>query len=451
MGQQVAGGLVGDSLAAAKRTEAQAEQLELRLRQVEALAAQPERVRRDCDAEFGRAGLDAKGELRRVELRRLLWTFSRRLGSSELTWETIEASAVIGTVEPHIPAVTRDEFFRCALKTVHLVAAELRAKHRELEDTLRENYARQRGDLDVIGAAVGVRGAAASSVTSCGSRSRNSSASSTSSQAAAPTMAFPAKGKGKGKGGTPGGHAVPVPASAAVLPAAGTGTSVVSDGAAFDEVDEPQLLHVFATPLSVPVVAARPPAAESPQFGGAGGCEALLFRPAGVAESPAAALAEAADLPAHEADYGAGLRAWLLDGEGGLDQQDLRIEGGVLVMEEPPAEDDDEEGAGFSLTARFWGSERARRASSYDLSVLEAVLSGEALLRSPLGELLSVIGRGSQAPPLDQVLALVFPDGEALCFVFPEPQACAWFARAALSEAGLPAGGINSGHRHFAS
>jgi len=63
-----------------------------------------------------------------VELRRLLWTFSHALGSTELTWEAIEASAVIGTLEPHVPVVTLDEFFRCVLKTVHLVVAELRRK-----------------------------------------------------------------------------------------------------------------------------------------------------------------------------------------------------------------------------------------------------------------------------------------------------------------------------------
>jgi hypothetical protein len=76
--------------------------------------------------------------MRRIELRRLLWTFAHHLGSEELTWEQIEVAAVVGTVEPHVPVVTQAEFFRCVYKTVHLVAAELR-KRLDAFGPVREN------------------------------------------------------------------------------------------------------------------------------------------------------------------------------------------------------------------------------------------------------------------------------------------------------------------------
>lgn len=114
-----------------KEREGDGQGLVANLRRAEALIAAPEKLEHECDFHFGRAGLDANGDLRRVELRRLLWTFAHGLGSTELTWEAIEATAVVGTIEPHVPVVTRSEFFRCVLKTVHLVAAEL---HRKVEE-----------------------------------------------------------------------------------------------------------------------------------------------------------------------------------------------------------------------------------------------------------------------------------------------------------------------------
>ncbi|CAK0901541.1 unnamed protein product [Prorocentrum cordatum] len=85
--------------------------------------------------------------LRRGGLRdkRLLWTFAHGMGSEALTWEAIEAAAVVGTVEPQVPVVTRPEFFRCALKTVHLVAAELRERSRELDQRIAEERAAMMG------------------------------------------------------------------------------------------------------------------------------------------------------------------------------------------------------------------------------------------------------------------------------------------------------------------
>jgi len=107
------------------------------LQRADALLAGPAALEHECDSQFTRAGPDANDELRRVELRRLLHTFSRSLGAQDLTWETIEASAIVGTLDPEVPVVTRPEFFRCALKTVHLVAAEVRARLEKLEEQLR--------------------------------------------------------------------------------------------------------------------------------------------------------------------------------------------------------------------------------------------------------------------------------------------------------------------------
>eukprot|EP00929_Paragymnodinium_shiwhaense_P049338 TRINITY_DN24894_c0_g1_i2.p1 TRINITY_DN24894_c0_g1~~TRINITY_DN24894_c0_g1_i2.p1 ORF type:complete len:680 (+),score=184.00 TRINITY_DN24894_c0_g1_i2:161-2200(+) len=96
------------------------------LQRAEGLLANPDLLREECVYQFERAGLDAHGEMRRVELRRLLFTFARSLGSRKLTWEAIEAAAVVGTVEPEVAVVNQDEFFRCVFKTVHLVISELR-------------------------------------------------------------------------------------------------------------------------------------------------------------------------------------------------------------------------------------------------------------------------------------------------------------------------------------
>lgn len=99
-----------------------------RLERVERLLAEPEQLEKECNFQFQRAPLDSHGDMRRIELRRLLWTFANHLGAEELTWETIEVAAVVGTVEPQVPVVTRAEFYRCVLKTVHLVGAELRGR-----------------------------------------------------------------------------------------------------------------------------------------------------------------------------------------------------------------------------------------------------------------------------------------------------------------------------------
>ncbi|CAJ1341347.1 unnamed protein product [Effrenium voratum] len=142
MGQQAA----SFAPCVARQKESQnPKQLAEYLQRVERLLLDTETLQRECDAHFKRVGLDAHGTMRRVELRRLLWTFAHSLGSSELTWEAIEAFAVTGTLEANMPVVTREEFFRCVTKTVHLVAAELRRKLQQVNNKLLPRRPPERG------------------------------------------------------------------------------------------------------------------------------------------------------------------------------------------------------------------------------------------------------------------------------------------------------------------
>lgn len=115
------------------RQEQQFQQLGTRLKRVDELLASPEQLERESNLQFQRAPLDSHGCMRRIEMRRLLWTFAHHLGSEELTWEAIEVAAVVGTIEPNVPVVTQAEFFRCVYKTVHLVGAELRKRLEKIE------------------------------------------------------------------------------------------------------------------------------------------------------------------------------------------------------------------------------------------------------------------------------------------------------------------------------
>lgn len=136
MGQQAAKALA--PCVSRQKLDPQAERVQLlwNLKRVEDLLADPETLKQECECHFRRAGSNAHGEMGRIELRRLLYTFAHSLGSTELTWEAIEANAVIGTLDSQTPVVTREEFYRCVTKTVHLVAAELGRNLQEVEDRL---------------------------------------------------------------------------------------------------------------------------------------------------------------------------------------------------------------------------------------------------------------------------------------------------------------------------
>jgi len=111
------------------------------LQHVDSLLAHPAKLETESNFYFNRAALDSHGDMRRIELRRMLWTLAQQLGSTDLTWEDIEAQAVVGTVDPQVPIVSQSEFFHCVLKTLHLVAAELRVKLVVLEEALGMNLA----------------------------------------------------------------------------------------------------------------------------------------------------------------------------------------------------------------------------------------------------------------------------------------------------------------------
>eukprot|EP00418_Pyrodinium_bahamense_P062694 CAMPEP_0179091100 /NCGR_PEP_ID=MMETSP0796-20121207/41598_1 /TAXON_ID=73915 /ORGANISM="Pyrodinium bahamense, Strain pbaha01" /LENGTH=383 /DNA_ID=CAMNT_0020788685 /DNA_START=54 /DNA_END=1205 /DNA_ORIENTATION=+ len=210
MGQQATSLLTPCVIRGKHGLQGEREKLTTYLKRAEALIAEPEKLERECDFHFRRAGLDADGALRRVELRRLLWTFAHSLGSTELTWESIEALAVVGTLEPHVPVVTSAQFFRCVLKTVHLVAAELRRKVTEVDARLQQPNRQVAASASGAGFApprpanpwavlAEQEGSGAADSASSRSSSR-SSISASSSQAQAEPQAPPRhKGVGKGK------------------------------------------------------------------------------------------------------------------------------------------------------------------------------------------------------------------------------------------------------------
>jgi len=335
------------------------------LKRAEALLAEPEKLERECDFHFRRTGLDAHGDLRRVELRRLLWTIAHSLGSTELTWEAIEAAAVVGTLEPHVPVVTRAEFFRCVLKTVHLVAAELRRKA-ELQ---------QSGGQPAVPA---VPAKAAPSVP----RSANpwaalaerhggaaAAAMSSSSRSTSPTCSsgiseVPSSGKGKDKG-------------------KGKGKG---KGAGKSKREEPSAGGLAEEPFTLP-----------------------LFLPA-----PGGSPDEAATIN--------GMTAKILSNEGTLDPQRLFVGRGMLELSDLEAK--------ACMTQRLLCADGR---TAFDLTLLEAALSGKDILRSPVAQLLPSAALEGEA--LNCVLVLSFSGDEVLCLWFATTEDCELCHNAVMAEA----------------
>eukprot|EP00747_Dinoflagellata_sp_TGD_P171126 gnl/TRDRNA2_/TRDRNA2_204420_c0_seq1.p1 gnl/TRDRNA2_/TRDRNA2_204420_c0~~gnl/TRDRNA2_/TRDRNA2_204420_c0_seq1.p1 ORF type:complete len:452 (+),score=89.46 gnl/TRDRNA2_/TRDRNA2_204420_c0_seq1:27-1358(+) len=381
-------------------------QIMMYLQRVDALLEEHEKLQKECDFHFQRAGLDANGDMRRVELRRLLWTFAHHLGSTELTWEVIEASAVVGTLDPHIPVVTRDQFYRCVLKTVHLVAAELNRKGAELDERARQRElatakakgwqqsnspaaqsAAANGNYNQLRtnpwAAFGMKADSQKSLRK--NRSDSSSSSSVSysegeeeeeediGQPVATRAPAPKRG--------------PAPRPAAAK-AAAAGSHPQSSRADVWDGDRPKAVQTGA------------------RLG-----ETAVFTPAGGGGPDDTALVN-------------GMMAMLLSHDGNFEPQRLFVGEGSIVLTDPCA-------AGTESVNNFFCSSGK---CAFDLALLEAAVSGEELRSSPATQLLPGYAMRARES-LDRMLVLSFAGGEACCIWFSGPEDCDYCRDAVRSEA----------------
>lgn len=359
------------------------QQLAVSLAKVEKLLLDTETLQRECDAHFRRAGLDAHGTMRRVELRRLLWTFAHSLGSTELTWEAIEAFAVTGTLEANVPVVTKEEFFRCVTKTVHLVAGELRRKLQEVENRLRPLPRRP--------------------------------------PERAPEQSGPTPK-------TPGRHSSPW-AAMAELSGSEEESPISSPRSlngpeAVGEEDSSQADAIFRPapcgpcgPCAAPTQEkhpAGPVAHEAPPPVEADETEPeaeSFFRPAPEPQAPHARSVN-------------DMIVLVLSSEGNFDPQRLALESGSLLL--GPMEE-----ANGSVSS-FFGASDSRTA--FDLSFLEMLLRGSAIARSPAARMIpGVVWKTPES--VARTLMLCFPEGSALCMWFQETEHCAACCKAILEEA----------------
>lgn len=403
-----------------KEPEDDHERLVLCLRRAEALILDPEKLQRECEYHFNRAGLDAHGDMRRVELRRLLWTFARSLGSVELTWEGLEATAVIGTLEPHVPVVTHDEFFRCVLKTVHLVVAELRRKMAEADAQrrLQQEQLQRQQEEEAASRARPKNPWAALAEKHGGRRAISASSCSSSCSSAMSGSGSAAQSSSSRGASTPRGSE-----AAAPRPRRGGRGAAAEAGRLGGE-----LPPGARTRVEVPFPKAS--SAGGPINGkgrgkGRGGKAAPspATPPSPPQEAP---IAHEALLPLDDVAVVHGMTALLLSNDGNFEPQHLSVAQGSLMLCDP-----DE--AEPTLAQRLMGSDRR---DAFDLSLLESADTGEDVLRTPLAALLpgSALESGEA---LDRMLVLGFEGGEALCLWLNSVEDCQRCLRAVTAEAGL--------------
>eukprot|EP00931_Biecheleriopsis_adriatica_P101207 TRINITY_DN76398_c0_g1_i1.p1 TRINITY_DN76398_c0_g1~~TRINITY_DN76398_c0_g1_i1.p1 ORF type:complete len:411 (+),score=82.71 TRINITY_DN76398_c0_g1_i1:60-1235(+) len=357
--------------------EGDRQQLIASLQRVEKLLLDPETLARECDAHFRRAGLDAHGAMRRVELRRLLYTFSHSLGSTKLTWESIEAAAVIGTLDAEIPVVTQEEFFRCVTKTVHLVAAELRQKLQEVDMSLRPPPRRppQRQELQPP-----------------------------SSLPSRPPHPWAALAEQKGNG-------LASPASSYCS------SREVSEEEA-EEIDarpmmQPQQAPVIFRPSPCEAVAmATDPEESRSQF------KANFFTPAPDGADPEEVVAATASIN--------GILVLVLSNEGTFDPHRLYVSHGIMVLCPP------DEQSPPNFEHQLQGVAEGRTA--FDLSALETAIRGAAITQTPAADLIPGFATKSREC-IDRMLVLGYDEGQALCLWFQEMEHCNHCAGAILAEA----------------
>jgi len=372
MGAQVAGALVPGVARQQEDLEEERQALLTHLQRASLLLADPLQLENECEFHFQRAGLDANGHMRRIELRRLLWTFAHHLGSTDLTWEKIEAAAVVGTIDPQIPVVAKDQFFRCVLKTVHLVDAELRQKIAEVEERTRPPEPKV-----VARPAPAPRDSRASP---WGALARQHGAASSSSSSAVSSDAEdsddPAS-RPRGPGALPPGR--PRPGAEA----GGCATQGAPPAAA---------------------VSRAVPAAPQP----------VAFTPApNSTPDDIAAMA-----PVN------GMMAMVLNNEGAFDPQRIFVTGGSLMLSDPSE-------PGPSSVQRLMCFDGR---SSFELALLEVAVCGEEIRPLPIAQILpNYVVRSQES--LARMLVLAFQTGEALCLWFASPEDCEFCRDAIASEA----------------
>lgn len=363
------------------------QQLAVSLEKVEKLLLDTETLQRECDAHFRRAGLDAHGTMRRVELRRLLWTLAHSLGSTELTWEAIEAFAVTGTLEANVPVVTKEEFFRCVTKTVHLVASELRRKLQEVENKLRplprrppERAPEQSGPTPKTPGRHSSPWAAMAELSGSEEESPLSSSRSANGPEAEPEQAPPEDAIFRPAPCGPCGPCAPC-APEEKHPACPV---------AHEAHEAPRPVEADETE----------PEAES------------FFRPAPEPQAP------------HVVKSNNDMIVLVLSSEGNFDPQRLALESGSLLL--GPMEE-----ANGALSSFFGVSDNR---SAFDLSFLEMLLRGSAIARSPAARMIpGVVWKTPES--IARTVMLCFPEGSALCMWFQETEHCAACCKAILEEA----------------
>ncbi|CAJ1427147.1 unnamed protein product [Effrenium voratum] len=252
-----------------------------------------------------------------------------------------------------MPVVTREEFFRCVTKTVHLVAAELRRKLQQVNNKLLPRRPPERGSPE------------------------------SHKDRSGPTPK------------TPGRHSSPWAAMAEL-----SGSDVESPASSprsrsEAESGEEALPKQEAVPRSQEAVFKPAPEEAAPT--------PVLFRPA----------------PEEKLSVN-GMIVLVLSSEGSFEPQVLALEVGTLHLSSV-------ESGGIS--SFFTG----RDGSAFDLSMLEMLVRGAAVARSPAAQMIpGVVWKSPES--IARTLVLFF-ENSALCLWFQETEHCTFCCKAFLEEA----------------
>merc|ERR1712217_1007483 len=121
-----------------------------------------------------------------------------------------------------------------------------------------------------------------------------------------------------------------------------------------------------------------------------------------------------------------GMTAMLLNCEGSFEPMRLFVDRGILVLSDPDKVEP-------SITQSLMCADGR---SAFDLTLLEALICGEAVARTPAAALLPDFAiRGRDADDMQRLLVLIFDEDEVLCLWFAAPEDCQLFRYAILEEA----------------